>query len=78
MLEMNKMMDIDKAARYLGVSRSWLYKLTSNRLITHYKPGGKKLYFFQSDLDDYLLKNRIPASDGMVEKCNADENLKAS
>ena len=32
----------DEAARYLGISKSYLYKLTMQQKIPHYKPMGKK------------------------------------
>lgn len=47
-----------EASEYLGISLSSLYKLTSGCKIPHYSPGGKILYFLQSDLDKYMLQNR--------------------
>ncbi len=49
---------LPEAAEYLGVSKSHLYKLTFQHLITHFKPNGKKIYFKKSDLNKYLFKNR--------------------
>ena len=46
-----------EAAKYLDVSRSYLYKLTSLNKITHFKPNGKKIYFKKSDLDKYIYRN---------------------
>jgi excisionase family DNA binding protein len=50
---------LGEAAEYLSLSRSRLYFLTSNSLIPHYKPAGKRIYFQKSDLDAYLLRNRV-------------------
>ena len=36
---------IDEAAEYMGLKKSYLYKLTSERRIPHFKPNGKKIYF---------------------------------
>jgi len=47
------------ACKYLNLSPSYLYKLTSLRRIPHYKPNGKKVYFKRSDLEDWLLRNRV-------------------
>ena len=47
-----------ETAAYLSLSKSHLYHLTSEGLIPHYKPNGKKIYFLKSDLDSYLLRNR--------------------
>jgi len=50
---------LDAAAKYLGISKSHLYQLTSKGLIGHFKPAGKKIYFDKSDLDVYLKRKRV-------------------
>ena len=47
----------DEAASFLGIKPSYLYKLTSERKILHFKPMGKLLYFRKQDLEDFLLRN---------------------
>lgn len=47
------------AAAILGISLSHLYKLMAQKKITYYKPGGKKAKFLRSDLEAYLLRNRV-------------------
>ncbi|MCK4676772.1 MAG: helix-turn-helix domain-containing protein [Bacteroidales bacterium] len=47
-----------EAAAYLGLSKSYLYKLTSAERISHYKPQGKLIYFKKNELDNWLLRNR--------------------
>lgn len=54
-----KMLDFEESVSYLGISRSSLYKLSSQRKIPHTKPNGKKLYFKVSDLDNWLEKNEV-------------------
>ena len=49
----------DEAARYMGISRSYLYKLTMTRKIPHYKPTGKICYFDRKELEEFLQSNRI-------------------
>lgn len=49
----------DEAARYMGVSKSYLYKLTMRRKIPHYKPGGKMCYFNRRELEEWLQANRV-------------------
>lgn len=53
----------DEAARYLGVSKSYLYKLTMRQLIPHYKPTGKLCYFNRAELERWLQNNKIATSD---------------
>ena len=45
--------------RYTGISKSWGYKLTSQRAVPHYSPNGKTLYFDKSEIDKWLLQNPI-------------------
>ena len=49
----------DEAARYMGISRSYLYKLTMTRKIPHYKPTGKVCYFNRKELEGFLQGNRV-------------------
>lgn len=52
-------LDFTKASKYLNVSKSYLYKLTSKNLIPYYKPSGKKIFFEKSELNKWILKGRI-------------------
>ena len=58
LLNQKTVLTFDEAARYSGLSRSYLYKLTSARRIPHYKPNGKMIYFNREELDNYLLRNQ--------------------
>ena len=49
----------DEAARYLGISKSYLYKLTMGQKIPHYKPMGKMCYFNRLELEKWLQSNRV-------------------
>lgn len=49
----------DEAARYMGISKSYLYKLTMRGEIPHYKPMGKMCYFNRTELEDWLQRNRV-------------------
>lgn len=53
-----EVLNLIEASKYLDISHSTLYKLTSSGELTSYKPGGKKLYFRKEDLDIYLMKNK--------------------
>jgi len=59
-----------EAATYLNVSKSYLYKLTCFNKIPHYKPNGKKIYFAKSDLDKWILRNRVLSIDEINTKAN--------
>lgn len=54
-----EVLTLEEAARYLGVSKSHLYKLTSTRKIPHYRPGNKLIFFNRKELEQWITKNQI-------------------
>ncbi len=58
-------MRIEEAAKYLGISKSYLYKLTSKSEISHFKPSGKTIYFQKSDLDNWAMSRRVVSREEM-------------
>lgn len=48
-----------EASSYLQLSRSSLYKMTHNKKIPHYVPGGKKIYFRKKELNEWIEKSRV-------------------
>jgi excisionase family DNA binding protein len=55
-------LNFSETCRYLDVSESHLYKLTSTKQIPHFCPQGKKLYFKRVELDEWLQRNRQSSS----------------
>lgn len=53
----------EEAARYMGVTLSYLYKLTMRRAIPHFKPAGKQVYFNRAELEQWLQNNRVATVD---------------
>lgn len=47
----------NEAANYIGVSKNYLYKLTSKNRIPYYKPEGKQIYFDKDELNAWLCRN---------------------
>lgn len=58
----------DEAARYMGVSKSYLYKLTMNQQIPHYKPMGKMCYFNRQELEQWLQSNRVSTANEIDQR----------
>ena len=52
-------LSFDEASKFLNLSKSYLYKLTSGNLIPHYKPQGKMLYFEKAELEAWLRQNPV-------------------
>jgi excisionase family DNA binding protein len=61
----------DEAAKYMGISKSYLYKLTMGQKIPHYKPTGKMCYFNRLELENWLQSNRVSTSDEIDQKAQA-------
>jgi len=59
-------LDFNETVSYINTSKSYLYKLTSQGLIPHYKPNGKKIYFKRSELDAWVLKNKVFSADELA------------
>jgi excisionase family DNA binding protein len=55
-----KVLNLKEAARYLDLSESAVYRLTSERRINFFKPEGKKIFFRREDLENWMLSNPIP------------------
>lgn len=52
-------LSFEETSRFLNLSKSYLYKLTSGNLIPHYKPQGKMLYFERAELEAWLRRNPV-------------------
>lgn len=69
-------LNFNEACKYIDVSPSHLYKLTSAKQIPHFCPQGKKLYFRRDELDDWLLRNRQATTEELEQQ--APEFIKRS
>lgn len=67
-LGQKNVLTFEEAARYIGVSKSDLYKRTSNREIPHFKPRGKMVYFDRVELENYLKQNPVQTADEIEAK----------
>lgn len=56
---MKELLTIKEASVYLGIAKSYLYKLTSAKKIPHYKPNGKLVYFKRKKLYDWAIQNQV-------------------
>ncbi len=58
----------DEAAQYMGISKSYLYKLTMRKEIPHFKPMGKVCYFNRLELQQWLQRNRYETQEELDER----------
>ena len=61
-------LSFDETSKFLNLSKSYLYKLTSGNLIPHYKPQGKMLYFEKAELEAWLRQNPIKTSTQIAQE----------
>lgn len=61
-------LSIDEAAKFTGLKKSYLYKLCSERKITHFKNSGKMLRFKKEDLESFLLRNKVSSISEMDDE----------
>ena len=61
----------DEAAIYLGVSKSFLYKLTMRKEIPHYKPNGKLCFFERRELNRWAEQGKCSTATELADKAMA-------
>ena len=66
-----EMLTTAEAAAYMGVSKSYIYKLTMEKRIPFYKPLGKMCYFKRQELESWLLNNRVATNDEMSQRAQS-------
>lgn len=68
LLSQKEVLTSDEAAKYMGISKSYLYKLTMQQKVPHYKPTGKMCYFNRMELESWLQSNRVATADEISER----------
>lgn len=63
-----EILSFKEALLYLDVSASFLYKLTSKKIIEFTKPNGGKIYFKKSVLDNWMLQNESSGISAVEEE----------
>jgi hypothetical protein len=75
-LQGKEFLTLAEAAIFLGVSKSFLYKLTSSNKITFYRPTLKIIYFNKKELTDWIFQQKIEMSQTVpqiVSRLNLDK-----
>ena len=62
-IQQKEILTVDDATVYLQLAKNCLYKMTSKKEIPFYKPGGKKIFFKKSELDDWIFKGKVLSND---------------
>jgi excisionase family DNA binding protein len=65
-----KILNMEEASKFVGISMSDLYKRTCTNRIPFHKPSGKLIYFLREDLESWMLTNRQESMDEMKLKAS--------
>jgi excisionase family DNA binding protein len=57
-LSVKEILTVEETATFLGVKKSWVYKMSHYKVVPHYTTG-KRVYFKREDLLQWVMKNRI-------------------
>jgi excisionase family DNA binding protein len=76
LLAQKTVLNFDEVAAYTGLSKSYLYKLTSTGGIPCYKPQGKHIYFDKQEIDQWLLQNRRATNQELESQASTHVTLK--
>lgn len=63
-------LNIDEVATYLKISKSSVYKMTSSKELTVYKPNGKNIFILRSDLNDWIKRNPYLSNEEIEKQSN--------
>lgn len=58
----------DEVSLMYGLSKDYLYHLTSERIIPFHKPNGKKIFFLKEEVENWLLQNRQDTTEETQQK----------
>ncbi len=56
-------LNIAEACEFTGLSKTYMYKLTHQGRIPHFKPHGKNIYFNREELERWLLQNPVKTAE---------------
>lgn len=65
----DRLMTVQEAALFLSLSTSTVYTKISNGTIPHMKDG-KRVYFLESELTDYMKSKRVQTQQERIEKAH--------
>ena len=63
LFEAKDVLTVEEAALFLGLSKSFIYKMTHEGAIPFYKPNGKVCFFEKADLLEWMRSTKIPSQE---------------
>ena len=65
-----EVLTVEEAAKFMGLARSSLYKMTCEQSIPFYRPNGKMIYFEKDALDAWLRQNPVKTQTQISQEAN--------
>ena len=62
---------LEEAAFVLDLSERYIYQLTTSRKIPYHKGNGGKNYFLKSELEEWMLRDKVLADYEIEEQAKA-------
>jgi excisionase family DNA binding protein len=59
LLAAKNVLTVEDVALLTGMSKSWIYQLTSSHQIPYHKPNNRLIYFDRKEIEEWMLQNRI-------------------
>lgn len=63
-----------ESVEFMDVSKSFLYKMTSEGRINFFKPNNGKIYFRREDLENWMMQNEVKSITSLEESINVKMN----
>ena len=63
LLGQKEILNLEETSEFTGLSRAYIYKLSSLGQIPKYKPRNGQLYFKRTEIEAWLLRNKTSSQD---------------
>ncbi|MEG1590598.1 MULTISPECIES: helix-turn-helix domain-containing protein [Chryseobacterium] len=67
-----EILSFKESIEFMDVSKSFLYKMTSEGKINFFKPNNGKVYFRKDDLENWMMQNEVKSiaslEESLIEK----------
>ena len=63
-----EVLTVEEAAKFMGMARSSLYKMTCEQSIPFYRPNGKMIYFEKTALEEWLRQNPVKTQEQIAQE----------
>ncbi len=65
-----EILSFKESIEFMDVSKSFLYKLTSEGRISFFKPNNGKIYFKKEDLENWMMQNEVKSIESLQRNLN--------